>query len=278
MTDWSVDLSTIVLLAGLVLIDGVRQVPAGAVLVRRAVGRPWEVAGEPAERGGWRLVSWLPPFVTTVVLRPKSADGAASAASAASADGAARLATASRTTRRLFPLELATLGSLVLGIPVAVAIAGGSGFLLALALVLVLAVTTALLAGSALRKLELPARERRWKVVAWCSPFAAPFAAEGVLEAAVRGTTVLEGLQLLLPTSAFLRVIRPRAYDHLVRGQADPELAKVVGRDLLEQAIAQAPLSFDATTRSLCPRCGMTSLLETGECRACEVPLERAIP
>ena len=61
---------TIAILALLTLIEGMRRVPAGSVVLRRVLFGLWTVERpEPAER--LRLLSWWSPIVTTIVLAPR---------------------------------------------------------------------------------------------------------------------------------------------------------------------------------------------------------------
>ena len=64
---WFADLGTVALLAFITLLDGVRRIPAGALVLRRVGFGAWRVSDEGSDRDRWMLVSWWPPISHHVV-------------------------------------------------------------------------------------------------------------------------------------------------------------------------------------------------------------------
>src|SRR5687768_2641214 len=64
------DWSTVLILAAITWLDGVRRVHADALVLRRVLGGPWTVA-KPVDAGRtWRLVAWWSPFTLGLVIPP----------------------------------------------------------------------------------------------------------------------------------------------------------------------------------------------------------------
>lgn len=235
---------TAALLLAIVGFEGARRVHAGDVVFRRFLAGPWSVSELDALRRRWTLVSWLPPLWTTVVAPQRSGPG----------DPPAGLPDRRRALRpwywSLTILGATQLAALVAGIPLAERRLTGSGVLLAIALALVLAVTIALLCWWARRSLGLP-RAAAWAAL---SPFAAPYAAERLLDETLARFTTLAVARALLSPERFRAWVRPRAYDGRAGRQADPELHDVVGRDELAAILAPPPTVDNAPL--FCPRCG----------------------
>ena len=135
-----IDYGTVGLLAGIALLEGLRRIPAGALVLRRPLAGGWRVAAEPgANRTA--LVSWWPPFTVNVV-----APAASAAADESTRVGDAALVERWGIARRFAPV-VGTLGgvvlvSLVIGIPVAISKAGLTGFFGALLLTMLSAIAT----------------------------------------------------------------------------------------------------------------------------------------
>ncbi len=65
VADWA---TTAVLLAVL-LAEGIRRLPAGAIVLRRTLRGSWRIVHGPTVRPEWRLVSIWAPFLEHLVVR-----------------------------------------------------------------------------------------------------------------------------------------------------------------------------------------------------------------
>ena len=263
-----VDREIVTLFAALVLLEGLRRVPAGALVVR-GVGpgswRPPAAAAEPRAR--WRLVSWWSPFAPGLVLPPFDA------AATLSADVlAARIAAARRAAPWLAGSGTLTLVALVLGLPVASARLGAAGFFAGVGVVLLLALATASLGALGLRRMGRGLGPGRGRLLAWCSPFASGRVLEGVYEAALAGATPAQAVRALCGDEVFAVWARPRAYDVVHGGAPDPDLSAAADAATLKAIVASAP-RMDGGGRSYCPRCAATWVVAEGPCPGCTVPL-----
>lgn len=256
---------TAALLAVIVVLDGARRVNAGDVILRRPLFGAWTATDANALRRRWTLVSWLPPFWTTLLASPPVAQPAI--------DVAARLNAVRPWYRALSVLGTAALVALVVGIPLSEARFTGAGVLLAIGVVLLLAVATTLVGVWARRRLGLR-RSPAWTAL---SPFAAPYAAERLLEQALAPYSTVAVARSLLPPLHFREWIRPRAYDALADANADAELREVL--DAAELAAVLAPPRALDGAPLFCPRCGAV-YREAEICADCAtVPLRRfAVP
>ena len=128
---------TIVFLALLTLIEGVRRVPRGSVVLHRALFGPWTV-GPPEAGERLRLLSWWSPLMSTIVLAPRTKYRQTDAAAVRAQLDDRHLYTALFDLRLLGVVELLVL---VLGVPFALQRFGASGFFAALGAVLLLCLT-----------------------------------------------------------------------------------------------------------------------------------------
>jgi hypothetical protein len=189
---------------------------------------------------------------------------------------AARLQLANRAAPWLAGAAALTLGSLILGLPVATARLGTVGFLAGACVVVGLAVGTAAAGAVALRRLDPGGTWSRRQVLGWCSPFASGRVIEGVYQEAVAGASAAQAVRALAGESVFADWARARAYD-VVRGRAvDPDLSAAADAAALESIVASLPPRPDGGGRSYCPRCAATLLVEEGSCPDCSVPLVRS--
>jgi hypothetical protein len=274
--DWSV----VAILAAITWFDGLRRVPADAVVLRQVLGGSW-TASEYAEPGrGWRLVAWWTPFTLALVV-PSSGMPAASAAAQSLNEGlATRLHRARPVVLGLRLLGASVLASLVVGIPAAVARFGAWGFAASVGAVVLLATTTALAAFVGLRKLGHARRQATRIAAPLLSPFAAPRAAEVLLEHAVAGTPMLVLARTLLGVDSFASWIRPQAHDALrsdgtANARADALIA-LIGRPGLAAIVGRPPARL-GVSECYCERCARVYRLGTTTCADCDgVPLVRA--
>lgn len=270
--DWDV----VVILAAVTWLDGVRRVPAGALVLRRMLGDRWSAADAPGT-GGRQLVAWWSPFTLALVVPPGGIATDGRLRNAAGHGVEDRVARLRRTAPALRALGAAVLAGIVIGIPAAVARAGGWGFVAAVSGVLFLSLTTAVVATYAVRRLGCSWRQAARVTAPLLSPFTAPRAAELALEHAVAGAPPIVVARGLLDATSFAAWIRPRAYDALSAGGGAgddaAELLAVVERSRLA-AIMQTPPSHCEPGDCWCLRCGRAYRPGTPVCADCEgVPL-----
>jgi hypothetical protein len=157
----------------------------------------------------------------------------------------------------------------VLGLPWATGRWGPVGLLLAGGLAFQGALFLLILSALALEEIGVARTSVRLAVRGLLSPFAAPRAAEVVVETALADVPPLCALQLLVSPTVFADWVRPRAYDVVRRSCEDTELIACVSRDALEAVVLGAPANCAAGDH-YCPRCGMAYQREVLSCRACD--------
>ena len=256
---------TIVFLALLTLIEGVRRVPRGSVVLRRVLFGQWIVA--PPEAGDRvRLLSWWSPLMSTIVLAPAPRERYART----DADTVRALLDGRDLHTALFDLRLlgvVELFALVLGVPFAVQRFGALGFFVALGAILILCLTIYAVLASSAHGFGTPWRAAlRW-ALSYLSPFAAPRGAEALLERALREVPPGVAANALLPPTVFLRWVRPLVYD--------ANNGREVDRGLLEGLNLKqlgASLASPAAQGLWCPRCGAT-FVQGESCSECDIPL-----
>lgn len=173
--DWSLDLSTVAVLAGITVLEGLRRVPPHALILRRIGTGPWRVARSGA-RPGLKLVSWAAPAVMHLVL--ESDDDPESWRPY----GAKSL----RTGSWLPALRVGGAAEwfvVVIGVPLATQHWGVRGLVLAVWAALMGALLIATLSGTILHRAGHDARRIQSVILQLLSPFSAPRAAEVSLEA-----------------------------------------------------------------------------------------------
>ena len=251
---------TIAILALLTLIEGMRRVPAGSVVLRRVLFGPWTVERpEPAER--LRLLSWWSPIMTTIVLAPRDAYQKTSVTELRERLTSRELYTPLFDLRVLGTLELVAL---VVGLPLAMQRWGAMGFLVAIGAVLLLCVTIYLALG--------------FSVLGWrrafpfLSPFGAPRAAEALLEASLRDVPPAIVSSALVPPQTFLEWMRPFVYDASNGGEVDRRFLDGLNLKELRASLAQRPASQNGQQGLWCPRCGAT-FIHGDSCSECGVRL-----
>jgi hypothetical protein len=259
-------------LALLTLLDGLRRVPAGALVVRRVLGGKWQVI---ELRAGYRLVSWWPPLTTTVVLVPPI--GPTSGQTDSPSDGPeANLKKVRGRILTLQVLGILSLFALVVVVPVGMRWWGGTGFLASLLLVLLLSWLITGLSLSFGRTLELTTRQSMMFALPRLNPFAAPGAAEALMDRAMDGANPLAVVRLLLDEAEFTRWVRPRAFDVLQGREVEreDELVKVIGRLHLNDIVSARPPGVELDT-PWCPRCGSEFGPASTSCPSCDIALNR---
>ena len=245
---------TIVFLALLTLVEGIRRVPRGAVVLQRVLFGPWRA--EPPEAGDrLRLLSWWSPLTSTVLLTPREQYARNDAA------------VIEQLYTPLFDLRLMGLVELfvlVLGVPFALQRFGATGFFAALGAVMLLCITIFAALAFTQRGLGKPWRAAlRW-AFPFLSPFAAPRAAEALLEHALRDVPPAVASKALLAPDAFLLWVRPFFYD------GDRHALQGLNLKELEATLAQARPASGAGL--WCPRCGAT-YVHGDVCSECGIAL-----
>jgi hypothetical protein len=260
-----VNWEVVAVFAGLVLLEGLRRVPAGALVLKGSGPAGWRPRREPEPRPRWRLISWWSPIAPALLLPPLGG---------APAVQPGELETRVHLVRRAAPWltvpAAATLLALILGLPLATARFGAVGFLAGAAVVFALAVTNACAGAFVLRRLGMATR--RAQILPWCSPFAAGRVLEGVFEAALAGASPAQAVRALAGERVFTSWYRPRAYDVVFQGAYDPDLRSAADQATLE-AIVASPPQDSAGGATFCPRCAATWRVHIGTCQTCAVPL-----
>jgi len=254
-----VDWSAVGVLALVVLVDGLRKLPADAVILRSVLGGPWYPVEPTKSRPGWRIVSLWPPLSRHIVLFRQATPPDLAAA-------ADRLHALGWTAPALIVLGWLSLGSLVLGVPIAAARFGGWGFVGGAVVVELVAMVSAAIAFHALRRLQLAPSAAARRAAVLLSPFAASRAPELVLEAAVECLQPVAVLRALLSDSAFDAWLRPRAYDAL-QGNADSLLLADMTSEPLAVVVGTRPPGISGL---YCPRCGQSYRDGAATCSGCE--------
>lgn len=257
---------TILILAVVALIEGVRRLTPDAFVLRRILFGGWSAAS-PLELGRqWYLVAWPIPIVLPLVLGDDQRDGGLGIAR-----HRARLRARARRTR--FTTEvLRALGALILvafivGVPVATLRWDVFGLVVAVAIVLVACAAQALVTHIALRRTGASSRFALYTSLRMLWPFTAPLAAEVVQKQVVRGAPTVLVLVELLGRERFSRQMRGRLYDELHGGDVNGVLGALYDREALATFLRQPP---DGAGFPFCPRCGSAYRAETTECIDCE--------
>ena len=261
-----VDWEVVAVFAALVLIEGLRRIPAGGLVVRTIGWSEWRPAGQVEARARWGLVSWWPPIAPALVLPPLEGTVAVSAG-----ELARRVQVARRWAPWLAIGGALTTAGLVLGIPVATARLGGFGLIASAVVVLALAGVTAACGWGALRRLGSASATPRRRALKWCSPFSSGRALEGVYEAALAGASPAQAVRALAGEAAFAEWVRTRAYDAVHGGRIDSDLAAAASDATLSAIVASAPPRA-GDGNAYCPRCAAVWIVARESCPDCEVP------
>ena len=250
-------------LALLTLLDGLRRVPAGALVLRKIAGGKWEVV---ELREGYRLVSWWPPLTTTLILAPTDRS---------TAEPEALLPRVRSRVTFLMIVGCLSLVAMVIILPISMRWWGGMGFLLSLLLVFLLSWLVTGFSFYASKPLELGTRQRLMFALPRLNPFATPAAGEALLERALGRCEPLAVARLLMEEAEFVRWVRPLAYDVVggVEGGRGGELVKLVGRKQLTAILSTRPLGVAALS-PWCQRCGSEFGSASTVCPSCEIPLQ----
>lgn len=269
-TLWTgVDWFTASLLAGVVLLEGLRRVPQGALVLRATPAGRW---GPVPVDPGLRIVSWFAPATIAVILPNDSAlvepDRAAFAE---------RLRRIRPFLLLLTALSWMSLLGLVLGLSLAAAHFGGWGFLFGAGGLLLLAMLMSGLTAWGLQRSGMPARAALRASLKLLSPFASGRAIEVLVEGAARGLPPLVVARALMSSAAFSGWVRPRVFDAEQGERDDAELGLAMTEGERSSLLESAPESALGGA-TFCRRCGHTFDRETGTCPDCGVSLVRRLP
>lgn len=266
----SSEYEAILVLAAITWLEGLRNLPAGSIILQRVVAGGWTLTRIPEFASSIQIVAWWSPVVLPVVLPPPAA--------VVSRHGARRLTT--RLTARLdrvrvlLPvlrlLGVVQLVALVVAVPLATARWSVWGFLGGVLTVVAMSAVIAIIATVGLRRVGRSRQEAAARTLSILWPFTTPRAAELVLAGAVAGTPSLIVARLLLGDEAMRVAIRPLVYDALT-GACGREVAGSV-RELYTDAEMSALVEVPRGRESglpFCPRCGEGYQARITSCADC---------
>jgi hypothetical protein len=257
-------------LALIAVSDGLRLLPAGAIVVSRVLLGDWSLSKTAATNSGntVRLITWCGPLVQPLVLRTDQH----------STLSARRLLTRFRARRRrtqslvgaLRVVGTLTLLALVAGVPLLTSRSGVWGLLLGVSIVLCLCVVQTVLAVFAFRR----AGETPFRALLGASrflwPFSAPRAAEEVMTRVAMGVPALIVVDQLLKPEAFTGFARPLLFDAVVRGEETGPVAALrqhLGASRVAAILNAPPPMPDGDV--YCPRCGASFYRSARVCSDC---------
>ncbi len=265
------DWSTVVILAAVTLLDGVRRVPAGALVLRRVLAGPWTVADREAGPG-LRLVSSWNSFMLPLIIPSGGIPDHDTLAEQAHAALDARLARVRRVIGILRLLGALVVLVIVIGVPAAVARFDVWGLAASLTAVMLLSMVTATVVAWTMRRIGRSWRRAVRIGAPLLYPFSTPRAAEVVLGYAVAGAAPLMVARSLLGEAAFISWVRPHAYDAMQGGALthDPRgLVALVGQSGLAQIVGTPP-AHCGTGERYCARCARVYRADTATCPECQ--------
>lgn len=257
-------------LAVIALSDGLRLLPAGAIVLCHVWWRGWHVVLVTDRDSGDRprLMTWCSPLMLPLMLSARREPPLP----------VARLiarfrARHARTRGHVLALRVGgvlTLVSLVAGIPLLTSRSGIWGLLVATAAVFLLSLGQAVVAMLGMRRAGRSRRKAAAACLRLCWPFNAPRAAEEVERQVVSDVPALVLVAELLGPDDFARFARPLLYDAVMRGLEDQEVARLrgeLGASRVVALIREAPTSADGN--AWCPRCGDSFTRTDGYCSDC---------
>jgi hypothetical protein len=265
----AVDTSTMLVLAAIVLAEGLVRVPAGAVVLRRVLTGAWQIEEVAGPGDKLRLVHWWSPWTEAIVVPARTAGGTP----LSRAQLISRLSAIVTVRRAARIIGAVTLILLVVGVPASFGLAGAVGGVLFLAGVLTGQVALAGLSWWGLNLLGASRREQWRSLTPNLNPFAAPALPSRLLAAAIAGATPATAARVLLPAESWARWFRPQAYDAGVARILDRDLTREL--EAADQAVAQVLAQRPAMADDLlwCPRCASTYHPGTRMCADCDVTL-----
>lgn len=258
------------ILFAILAFEGVRRLDSEDVILRCDPLGTWRVAVPLQLWRQWYLVSALPAFFLTVVVRRESS-------SKSLRDDRGHIRSLVRATEPVLSLRLlCALDFLVvvIGIPWGISRYGSAGLLAFIALPLALSAVIMIRSAAVL----LSQGHSRWAAfrssTSFLSPFASPFAAEAALSSLLENHSPIAVISTLLGEAEFAALMRPAAYDVESRqsetaGSLLGELARALPSNermtILESA-ANGCTEFER----FCPRCAERYSLESTACADCD--------
>jgi hypothetical protein len=262
-------------LYAITLSEGVRRLPAEAIVLRRFGFGPWRFVRRVEIGAGIRLISWCLPASLPLVLQGGTSPVEADDIREQLAMMRHRLAEARLSLGLLRMLGLMTLILLVAGVPIAVERSGLFGLVAAAIVLLELTFVQALWTGWLLRRLGASGRSAAAKALKLLNPFGVQRAAEIVLARIVGEVPVLAVACELLGQEEFVHAFRPMLYDALHGDAPQPGLSNLtplVADGRLASLLGTAPIGLG--TGAFCPRCASQFASGVPFCSDCDgVPL-----
>lgn len=266
--------ATAAILYGISFAEGVRQLPADAIVLRRFAFGRWRYVRRVEIGAGLRLVSWcLPVSLPLVLPRASRPAGEAEIPERVSAMRA-RIAETSFSLALLRGLGLVTL-LLVAGVPFVVERSGLFGLIVAVIVLLELMFVQALAVGWLLRRLGATGRSAAMTSLKLFNPFGVQRASEVIFARVVADMPAFVVAHELLGAEEFVRAFRPMLYDAL-HGEGAVEdvasLAPLLAEERVASLLRTAPPGLAGG--AFCPRCASQFASDGGFCSEChDVPL-----
>ena len=262
-------------LAVIAVSDGLRLLPAGAIVVCRLAFGDWSVAWASAARHAGsrlRLVTWCSPLLMPVVAAVDTD------ATLPLRRRVARFRARLRRTRAYVAVlrvgGVVILVALIAGIPWLTARSGAWGLLLGISLVVWLCVIQTVLAIAAFRRSGTAFGRAAVASVRYLWPFSAQRAAEDVMHRAAADVPQMILVHELLPPETFRQFARPILFDAIVRHEAHHQarhevamLGAHLGEALVAEIVNRPPSDRDGD--AYCPRCGASFYRGTRFCSDC---------
>jgi hypothetical protein len=261
------------ILYGITLAEGVRQLPADAIVLRRLGFGRWRFVRRVEIGAGLRLVSWCLPASLPLVLHRGPSPSLAGEGEIREQLEAMRVRVGERKLALglLRVLGLVTVLLLVAGVPIVVDRNGIFGLIVAVVVLLELTFVQALWTAWLLRQLGASGRSAAVASLKLLNPFGVQRAPEVVFGRIVGDVPALAAACELLGDEEFVRAFRPMLYDALHGdGVAIPTSVLAEGR--LASLLRTPPLGL--STGAFCPRCASQFASGGGFCSDCDdVPL-----
>jgi len=267
--------ATAAILYGITFAEGVRHLPADAIVLRRLAFGRWRCVRRVEIGAGLRLISWCLPASLPVVLPRESSSAGDGDITERAAEMRARIGETKLSLGLLRVLGLATLLLLVVGVPVVVERNGLFGLIVAVIVLVELTFVQALWTAWLLRRLGASGRAAALTFLRLLNPFAVQRAAEMVFARIVAGVPALVSAYELLGDEEFVRAFRPMLYDAL-QGEGVHEtlagLTSLLAGERLASLLRTPPAGL--ASGAFCPRCESQFASGSGFCTDCDdVPL-----
>lgn len=264
-----------VILYGITLAEGVRQLPAEAIVLRRLAFGRWRVVRRVEIGAGLGLVSWCLPASLPLVLQRGSAPAGEVETREQIDVMRARMDATRLALALLRVFGLVTVLLLVAGVPIVVDRNGVFGLIVAVVVLLELTFVQALWTGWLLRRLGASRRSAAVASLKLFNPFGVQRAAEVVFARIVGDVPAPSVAWDLLGDEEFVRAFRPMLYDAL-NGDDSPDgvaiLTPLLAEGRLATLLRTPPPGF--ATGAFCPRCASQFASGGGVCSDCDdVPL-----